>query len=144
MGAQKDKRGLSESVLILVVSPTRLILVKNKRHKAPLWKLPGGGVEPTDKNRKAAALRECQEETGICLLAEEILEYSWERHEDGHCQYLFIAQVTEEKLDTRLRVGNEDGHPIMVAAFDRTEVPTMPELLEVHRVFINQTTEALC
>lgn len=144
MGALKDKRGSNESVLILVVSPTRLALVKNKRYRAPLWKLPGGSVESTDKNQKAAAIRECQEETGIRLLAEEILEYSMERHEDGHCQHLFIAQVTEEKLDTRLKVGNEDGHPIMVAAFDRTEVPTMPDLLEVHRVFINDTTEALC
>lgn len=143
MGTQEDKGRSNESVLILVASPTRLVLVKNKGHRAPLWKLPGGGVESTDKNRKAAAIRECQEETGIRLLAEEILEHSWKRHKDGHSQHLFIAKVTEEKLDTRLKVGNEDGYPIMVAAFDRNEVPTMPGLLEKHRSLINEIVDAL-
>lgn len=133
---QKESQRTNESVLIFIASPTRIVLVKDKKYELPLWKMPGGGVETTDINHSAAAVRECKEETGIRLLPGEITHFSREPHDDGHYQHIFIAQLTEEKLDTRLKIGNENGHPLMVAAFPKSEVPTMLDLLEQHRPLI--------
>jgi len=133
---RKSRGRLPESVLILTYSPTRTVLVKNNMFPEPRWKLPGGGVEQADKNRTEAAIRECKEETGIALSPEDFLFCSWKQHDDGHYQYIFVAKVSEKKLDTRLKIGDENGCPIRVAAFDNSEIPTMLDLLENHRSII--------
>ncbi len=132
-----------ESVLICVLSPTRMVLVKDKRFEDPYWKLPGGGIESTDANVIAAAIRECRQETGIHLLPTEVLFHFENWREDGaYRPHFCIARVTEAKLDTRLKFGDENGHTIMVAAFERFEVPEMPDLLAPHRFFVNQAMTA--
>lgn len=132
-----------ESVLICIISPTRMVLVKDKRFKDSYWKLPGGGIESKDANVIAAAIRECLEETGIQLLPSEFPFHFPDWRKDGaYRPHFCIARITEKKLDTRLKFGDENGHIIMVAAFERFEVPEMPDLLAPHRPFVNQAMTA--
>lgn len=127
------------SVLICVLSPTRLVLVKDKRFAEPLWKLPGGGIESMDANAIAAAIRECRQETGIQLLPSDIHFYFQERREDGaYRPHFCIARVTEGKLNTRLKTGDENGHDIMVAAFGRDEILGSPDVLDHHQPFLHR------
>ncbi|MDO8742602.1 MAG: NUDIX hydrolase [bacterium] len=133
---RKDQGRLPESVLIFAYSPTRTVLVKDKKFLEPRWKLPGGGVETSDEDRTEAAIRECRQETGITLSREDFLFCTWIQHCDGHYQYIFVAEVTEEQIDSRLKIGDENGRPIQVAAFETAEVPTMLDLLEKHRPLI--------
>lgn len=120
-----------------VLSPTRIVLVKDLSRQDALYKLPGGTIEVSDESVEAAAAREVFEETGIFLDDAEV-ELIVEQRRDGRTYYPYfcIAQVSEEKFDSRKKVGDEDGKPIEVAAFDRAEVPTMLDLLERHRAFI--------
>ncbi len=119
-----------------------MILIKDGRPNA-LWKLPGGGIETSDEDVIAAAIREDAEETGIKLEREEVVLCAEQRRtEEGvYYPYFCLAQVSEEKLDTRFKSGDENGKPIKVTAFDRTEVPTMVDLLERHRFFIKALEE---
>jgi 8-oxo-dGTP diphosphatase len=57
---------------------------------AGLWEFPGGKIEPGE-TAQAAAVRECQEETG--LLVEPLFEYPREHHdyEHGSVELHFIA-----------------------------------------------------
>ena len=138
MGTRRE-----ESVLICVLSPTRLVLVKDKMFAEPRWKLPGGGIESTDANVIAAAIRECREETGIHLLPTEFPFHFQNWRENGaYRPHFCIARVTEEKLDTRLKFGDENGRSIMVAAFGRAEVLDMIDVLDHHRPFLNQAMTA--
>ena len=128
--------------MMAIISPTRIILVKDGRPNA-LWKLPGGTIEEKDAGIIAAAIREADEETGIKLLPEEVMLCANQRRaKDGkYYPYLCLAQVSEEKLESRLKVADEDGKPIWTAIFDRTEVPAMLDLLNRHRGFINALEE---
>ncbi len=122
-----------------IVSPTRVILVKDPSKPNALWKLPGGGVEVSDGNVIAAAIREVFEETGIALTREEFRITFEQRRVNGvYYPHFCVARVSEEKLDTRKKIGDEDGKSLMVADFGRDEVPTMLDLLERHRPFIQE------
>lgn len=137
------KYGLG-SVVVCLLSLQRMVLVKDTWFPEPWWKLPGGSIEPADLSVESAAIRECEEETGIRLLPTEISIHSRSHRVNGvYYPNICIAKVTEEKLDTRLKFGNENGHRIMTAAFDRTEVPTMVDLLWQHRPLVNKTLKAL-
>lgn len=115
-----------------------MLLIRDKRFDTPCWKLPGGGVESIDADVIAAAIRECKEETGIQFVAEEISIYSEQRRDEAgiYHPHFCIAPVTEEKLDTHFKIGNENGRPLMVATFEKGEVPTMGDLLDRHRAFV--------
>lgn len=127
------------SVMTYVVSQKRAVLIKDKSKQNALWKLPGGGIEISDKTVVAAAIREVEEEIGIKLLRDEVFLMTEQRRENGtYYPYFCIARVSEEKLNTRKKVGDEDGKPLMVADFERAEIPTMLDLLERHRPFIQE------
>ncbi len=132
------------AVMTYVVSPTRAVLIKDKSKQNALWKLPGGGIEESDRDIIAAAIREVLEETGIVLSREEITLVAEQKRENGmYYPYFCVACVSEKKLDTREKVGDEDGKRIMVSDFERTEVPTMLDLLERHRPFIREAEKML-
>jgi len=126
------------TVVICVVSKTRILVVRDEMFPNPLWKLPGGSIEREDSDVIAAAIREVMEETGVELVPEE-LEVISEQHidEDGRYHpYLCIARVTEEKMDTRLPVAEEDGNPMRTDVPKRAIVSTMKGFLDRHRDFI--------
>lgn len=142
MGAHKGKPDLG-SVMMCIVSPTRIVLVKDEAFVDARWKLPGGGIEPTDGGIVAAAIREAREETGMDLAPKEIMLCSNQRRaKDGtYYPYLCLAQVSEEKLDTHQKIADENGKPIRVADFRRAEVSMMVDLLERHRGFVKALEE---
>ena len=142
MGRDGPNRG---AVVTCILSPTRIVLVLDEQGSfdSPRWKLPGGSLEGKERI-VSAAIRECLEETGIRLLSREILLHSWHwRGKEGYRPHLCIAQVTEEKLDTRLAVGQETNGPLLVKAFKRTQVLGMPDLLDKHRALIEEVFEFL-
>ncbi|MDO8566597.1 MAG: NUDIX hydrolase [bacterium] len=126
------------SVVTCIISQTRILLVKDESRINARWKLPGGNIESSDGDVIAAAIREVREETGVKLLPEEVHLRSEERRTKPYYPYCCVANVTEEKIDTRLKIADENGHPIRVADFKRSEVPTMVDLLERHRVFVRE------
>ncbi|MFA6408236.1 MAG: NUDIX domain-containing protein [Candidatus Paceibacterota bacterium] len=125
-----------------IVSPSRVLLVKDESKHDPLWKLPGGSVESDDADIIAAAIRETKEETGIQLLPGELRLLLKARSESGvYYPNFFVAHVSEDKLDTRAKVAYESGdpsQPMKVGVFNREEVPMMPDLLERHRRALQQ------
>ena len=148
MGAQKrfGERSNLGSVLTCILSPesNEIVLIKDKRFFDPRWKLPGGSIEPEDVDVIAAAIRECREETGIQLIAAEVSIHSkhWRDEYGKYHPYFCIARIAKEKLDTHLKIGDENGRPLMVATFDRSEVPTMGELLDRHRPLVTKALAA--
>jgi 8-oxo-dGTP pyrophosphatase MutT (NUDIX family) len=135
------KLGKAGAVMTAVISPTRILLVQEERPDA-LWKLPGGTIEETDEDTVVAAIREVYEETGVRLDRKEMTLCSEERRAEGKYFPAFcLAEVPEEKLDTRKPINDEDGRPIKTGLFDRSEVPTMIDLLERHRGFITAIEE---
>lgn len=114
-----------------------MILIKDESFHDARWKLPGGGIEAADAGIVAAAIREAREETGMEFAPEEMTLRCDQRRANGtYYPYLCLAQVSEEKLDSHQKVADENGRPIRVADFERDEVPTMLDLLERHRQFI--------
>ncbi len=127
------------SVITLIHSETRIVLVWDPSFNKPRWKLPGGGIEPTDLTVIDAAIRECHEETGINLFREEITLFSCQPHKSRASNlYRCIARVTEEKLDTRSEFGSEGTHLIKVKAFWIEEVLRKVHLLPQHRPLIEE------
>lgn len=132
------------AVKIVVLSPTRIILIIEDGKPEPLWKIPGGSLR-RGEGVIAGAIRECEEETGIRLLPEEIHILSKERLE-GRVYHPFYcaAFVSEEKLDTRkLRTyeGGDRRFAIRTGLFPREEPLRMPDLLQQHLPAIEQALE---
>jgi len=133
-------------VKVYIVSPTRALLIRDRRFSDALCKLSGGHIESGDHTKSdddgviATAIREVREETGVELFPEEV-ELVWNEFGlDGihYDPYFCVARVTEEKLDTREEIGNENGSPIETVIVNRAEILTMPDLLEDHRPFIRK------
>ncbi len=130
------------AVMTGIVSPKRIVLVKDPMRTPALWKIPGGSIE-FGETVIEAAIRESQEETGIELLMEEIRHHSEEARVPGqrYRPHFCIARVSEEKLDTHKKRGDENGNPIMVGVFDLAEVAQMVDLLDPHRPFAALLTQ---
>jgi ADP-ribose pyrophosphatase YjhB (NUDIX family) len=125
------------SVMTCIVSPKRMLLVEDESFADSFKKLPGGSIEQIDADVIAAAIREVREETGIQLLREEVELILEEQNEKGKYRpYLCLARISEEKLDTRLEIADENGHPMMTKVFPRMQVSTMRGLLEKHRSLV--------
>ena len=138
MDALRNARGVL-AVIALICSPTRVVLVLDPSFTYSHWKLPGGGIKPTDDTVISAAIRECKEETGILLTRQEVTLFLCQPHESKtRGPYLCIAKVTEKKLDTRYAFGKEETHNIKVAAFRIEKVLTEMDLLQQHRSFIRE------
>jgi 8-oxo-dGTP pyrophosphatase MutT (NUDIX family) len=115
------------AVMTYVISPTRCVLVKDTTKQNPRFKLPGGSIEDGE-DVIAGAIREVKEETGIELSPTEVQWwYPEERKNGSYLPHFCVAKVTEEKLDTHVKNGDEDGVPIKVQIFDRTEVSLLSE-----------------
>ena len=125
------------AVMTCVMSPTRVLLVKEASRLHPFWKLPGGSIEAWDASVIATAIREVREETHVQLLVGEIAILSKAHHEgEVYYPHFCVAHISEEKLDTRTEITYEnDNHeqPMLVRAFLREEARMMPDLLERHR-----------
>jgi 8-oxo-dGTP pyrophosphatase MutT (NUDIX family) len=84
--------------------------------ETPLWKFPKGHKDPEDRDDISAALRELEEETGITISREAVIEnisfeerYSFERTKGAHKK----TSVTVRKVNTYWlgRVARDGGGP---------------------------------
>ena len=139
------KRQVRDSVAVDVISPTRRALVRDRRFEPDAyWKVVGGSIEKGDDSPIAAVIREVREETGdpsvpdsgIQLLPEEITLVFERPFPNGSVQYFFVARVSEEKLDTHGKVGDEDGAPLDIQVVRRVDTLSMPDLLEWHKEIV--------
>jgi hypothetical protein len=88
-------------------------------------------------------MREAKQETGIRLRREQMIQISEQRREMvggkmKYCPHFFIAHVTEEELDTRAEVTEEDGERMVTKVVGRNEVATMPDFLPQHIPFVRK------
>jgi len=113
-----------------------VVLVRNDFYRDSYWKLPGGKIEQFDLDVIAAAIREVGEETGIALKRKEValLTMQW-REDQVYHPYFCVAKVTDDTLETRSAVADEDGDPMWVSVFERSEV-LGAKVLERHRDLI--------
>jgi ADP-ribose pyrophosphatase YjhB (NUDIX family) len=63
----------ADPIVITTIGQPRVLLIK--RGDTGTWALPGGFVDPSDRDTASAALRELQEETGLSVDAEPIHVY---------------------------------------------------------------------
>jgi 8-oxo-dGTP pyrophosphatase MutT (NUDIX family) len=93
-----------EAAGILFVAPDNkaLFLSRSIHGDAPrMWGFPGGKVEDTDADLKATAVRECKEETGHTVKAEDITLHT-RRQREGVDFTTYLCRVEQEftpKLD---------------------------------------------
>lgn len=138
------------AVMTAVISPTRIVLVKQLERAGASWKLSGGSVEKADPGMGeqqvvAAAVRETEEETGIALEPSEVrFCFEHDRTTEEYYPYFCLAEVSEEKMDTRAAITYDDyGRPVEVQAFTHKEAWAMPNLLARHRVLLDKLTTAM-
>lgn len=126
------------SVVTYVYSDKRGLLVIDYTKYFPKLKLPGGKMEKGE-DVITAAIREIELETGIQLRVEEVrmLCSEWYSYYKYH-PFFCVAYVSEETLDTRSEIGDEDDHPIFTRIFDRSKILEIPNLLEPHRLLIRK------
>ncbi|MBI2409663.1 NUDIX hydrolase [Candidatus Kaiserbacteria bacterium] len=123
------------AVMTCVLSPTRILLVKEAHRSGAMWKLPGGSVSQGESIIEAAR-REVLEEAGLELSG--LTLHSVEQRGAAYRPFLCIACVSEEKLNEHALVGDEDGQPTIVATFGHEAVRLMKDVLEPHRVLIDE------
>lgn len=124
------------SVLIGIVSPTRFLLVRQKNHSDPYWKIPGGNVEKHESVR-IAARNEASEEVGIDIPLEDVVWYLKAKDTpDGYVPHLCVAHISEELFDTRASDTDSDEEKFKVKEFLRSHIPNIPGVLIHHRQFL--------
>jgi 8-oxo-dGTP pyrophosphatase MutT (NUDIX family) len=127
---------------------SQLIAIKRTRPgQIPYWMTPGGGVEPDDPSREAAAQREAGEELGIVVrVGPQVFLRSvpW-RDTSIQVEHYFLSRLID--IDERLRTGPEFSDPGR-GTYELARIPlaSLPELdfrpIEL-RSFILENTTAL-
>jgi 8-oxo-dGTP pyrophosphatase MutT (NUDIX family) len=83
---------MSGRVRALLITPDdRLLTIKRIwPGRAPYWVLPGGGVEPGDRDLEAALHREIREELAGRADIHSLLQIL---HRDGENHYIYLARI---------------------------------------------------
>jgi 8-oxo-dGTP pyrophosphatase MutT (NUDIX family) len=110
------------SVFIRGPNNSTVLIIQDWKDQ-PLWKFPGGKIEPEDTDPFDAAIRETWEETGL-IIVRETMELVAEKILHTHSKYFFTATITS--LDNLLKKGR-DG--------ERTglfEIPDLHRMVDIH------------
>lgn len=96
---------------VLIDSEGQLVTIKRTRPgQTPYWTTPGGGVEPDDPSRQAAAERETAEELGaVVRMGPQVFLATAPRREGIQVHHFFLARLIG--LDEALRTGPELNDP---------------------------------
>lgn len=90
------------SVAIAVVEHENRFLVGRRAEHVPLgglWEFPGGKLEG-DEPPKDAAERECEEETGLRVIATHCLVVNLQQYEHGQIKlYFYACQLKDPQSD---------------------------------------------
>lgn len=109
---------------VVAVDPGGRVLMV-RRSDDGTWGLPGGGVEP-EETWQAAAVRECQEETGWRVTIDGLLGiYSdpatqVHRYPDGSWKHFFGVVFTARAME---QASQGDGEALEVAFFHLDDLP---------------------
>ncbi|GAA1110799.1 NUDIX hydrolase [Kitasatospora arboriphila] len=132
---------MTERVRAVLITPNNtMLLIKRIRPGIdPYWVIVGGGVEDTDADRKAALLREINEE--IAGDAEILRLLHQMDNPKGETEYYYLARI--EKWDFDNRTGPE------FARTDRgeyilEEIPLTQEAVESLNLMPSQFKDVLC
>ena len=121
----------SYAVAVVVETPEGIPLVLDPQKPIPrFWKFPGGRNRQGEKPIETAA-RELDEETGICLLPNQLtLIYQEIRtNESGeHLFFLFRAKIPE-KIGLSLRAKEKE----FTAFFTQKKIETVSDFFPNHR-----------
>lgn len=92
---------------VLIDSDGRLVTIKRTRPgQPPYWTTAGGGVEPADASRAAAAEREVAEELGAVIrVGPQVFLTTAPRREGIQVHHFFLARLVG--FDQSLRTGPE-------------------------------------
>ncbi|MDP3965993.1 MAG: NUDIX domain-containing protein [archaeon] len=119
----------------LPVNENVLMLKKSERKEDPnsgFYALPGGKLEPYEKNckegRLSAAVRETREETGLTLIKPKLIgtilfdnferEFKeWKKHDNYHVSIFYANEYSGTLLDE-----TEEGKPLWV---QRKDIPSL-------------------
>ena len=132
---------------ILFDDHSQLVTIKRIRPaQQPYWTTPGGGVEPGDLSRQAAAERELAEELGaIARIGPQVFLATTPWGDGVQVQHFFLARLIN--IDETLRTGPEYDDPSRgTYALDRIPLDEVPGLaLRPFQVrhFITANTAAL-
>lgn len=115
--------------------------------QTPYWTTPGGGVEPEDANREAAAAREAGEELGaIVRVGPQVLLVSTQSREGLQVAHFFLSRLIG--LDEALRTGPELSDPRRgTYELDRIALADLPNIdlrpIELRDFILANTTALL-
>ena len=96
---------------VLIDDDGLLVTIKRTRPgQAPYWTTPGGGVEPDDPSREAAAAREVAEELGAVVhIGPQVFLTTAPRRAGIQVHHFFLARLIG--IDQSLRTGPELDDP---------------------------------
>ena len=92
------------SVFVNLEPSKETVLVIDLREEDPFWKFPGGRSE-TGENPRQAAVRELEEETGLCITTEE-LNFLYQEWRGSHTYSLFKTNLS---MPTALKKQGNEG-----------------------------------
>lgn len=114
---------------ILIDDDARLVTIKRTRPgQVPYWTTPGGGVEPDDASREAAAERELAEELGaVARIGPQVFLATTPWGDGVQVQHFFLARLIN--IDEGLRTGPEYDDPSRgTYELDRIPLDDLPGL----------------
>lgn len=120
---------------MIVVSPDDEILILQrayymKKYKG-LWGFPGGSVDDKDKNSKAGAVRELNEETGIELTWNEehdCKKFDSIKNKDGSISEYYITKL-ETKPD--IKISREHAKYEWFDKYNKKQYKWMPDVFQL-------------
>lgn len=104
-GFPLSSRRTAEVVLVVPRSDGRVLLHTKNFYPSGVWRLPTGGIRPGETIEQAA-VRECEEETGMRLEPVRFLfalQYAWEGAAKDFQSYGFLTGVAEGRVASRDR-----------------------------------------
>ena len=131
----------SGAAMMYIKSPTRRMFVLDPSFSEAFWKIPCGHIKQGE-SALDAAIREANEETGIELRPEKVRLVSthFRLNESCYFPHCFVADVSEDELDTRHEVTyEENGREMKTRIFTRAEIPmAFDSILEDHHWVIKE------
>lgn len=122
----------SIAVAIFAEYQEMVVLVRDTNKPAPhYWKLPGGRGEYGETPDEAGA-RELEEETGVVVPPEEILNVYEEPRKNHHFHLLHAKAQSLEKLKG---VGDEGE---VVKVFTKEEMRALPDFMPAHKAILQK------
>lgn len=92
---------MKRRVRAIIIEDDKLLLIHRITKDRDYWAFPGGGVEESDANEKAALVRECREELGLDVEVEGFyMETFFKLRGEEQGQNFYFCRIIGGKLGT--------------------------------------------